>query len=230
MTFKNIYKITESMDNHSSVENPTKRQRHESPEVITTNQSIMQSSEIQKHIKAAAAEVFADDIIDIVKKTTDKHLLDIQHTQNNDKIDKEELETVITEWKTKFDSLEETITKHNTTIESLITTLNINEIKTTTRFGTVYDTIETKCNAFEGTVLKVKEDTQEMYDKVQEKYDTKHDELLRNNRALDEKMDRLLGHFNKKSEKKMKSKQAIEAFKEQLTHHTSEGMIITNDE
>jgi hypothetical protein len=228
MATKNIYKLTDTDQQHHLIEQPKKRHRNEVPTMVSATMST--DDDTNKKISAAAAEVFSDDFIDLVKQTTNKHLTETQQTNDTQKIDKVEFDTAIEEWKTKFDSLEETIIKHNTTIESLITTLNINEIKTTTRFGTVYDTIETKCNALKGTVLKVKEDTQEMYDKAQEKYDTKHDELLRNNRALDEKMDRLLGHFNKKSEKKMKSKQAIEAFKEQLTHHTSEGMIITKDE
>ena len=230
MAFKNIYKLTESTDTHNSFENPTKRQRNEPPAVITTNKSIMQSSEIQTQIKAAAAEVFADDIIDIVKKTTDKHLLDIQQTHNDDKIDKVEFDTAITIWKAKYTYLEETLKTNTTTMETLINTLNLNELKTKSRFDTVYDTIDTKCTEFEGTVLKVKEETQEMYAKAQDIYDNKHDELRQDNRALDEKMDKLLGHFNKKSEKKLKSKQAIASFKEQLTHHTSESMTISKHE
>ncbi len=228
MATKNIYHITDSSNNHSQQENPNKRQRHEVPEVITTNLPTPQPSE--KEIKAAAAEVFADDIIDIVKQTTDKHLVDIQHTHNSTKLDKVEFEEVITAWKTKFENLEETIQSHNKTMETLIQTLTINEIQTTTRFGTVYDTIETKCNEFEGTVLKVTADTSEMYARAQEVNDTKHDELRKDNRNLNEKMDKLLGIFNKKSDKKMKSKQAIETFKEQLTHHTSESMTISKHE
>ena len=235
MAIKNIYRTSDNTDKNTQIEQTNKRSRNDVPLIITTNNAIPNNNE--KQIKAAAAEVFTDDFIDLVKQTTDKHLINIQQTHDNNKIDKAEFTTVINEWKTKFESLEktlatqnETIVTQNTTMESLITTLNVNEIKTSNRFGTVYDTITTKCSEFENTVLKVKVETQEIYERAQEAYDTKHDELRKDNRTLNEKIDKLLGHFNKKPEKKLKSQQAIENFRDQLTHHTSDSMITEHHE
>jgi hypothetical protein len=230
MAIKNIYRTSDTTETNTQIEQTNKRSRNDVPPIVTTNNNFQNDN--AKQIKTAAAEVFADDIIDLVTKIADKHLITNQQTQDTNKIDKTEFTTVINEWTTKFESLEktintqnETIVTQNETMNSLITTLKANEIKTSTRFGTVYDTIETKCNEFEKTVLKVKVDTQEMYERAQEANDTKYDELRQGNRTLNDKMDKLLGHFNKKPEKKLKSQEAIESFREQLTHHTSDSMI-----
>ena len=229
MATKNIYKINATFNQNHFIEQPKKRHRNDVPTMITTNVSSDSDIE-QKKINAAAAEVFSDEIIDLVKQTTDKHLSKIKQTNDIQTIDKVEFEAVVTEWKTKFESLEKTIITHNESMDTILSTLALTEIKTNNRFGTVYDTIETKCNEIERTVLKVKEETNEMYERAQEANDTKHDELLKDNRILNDKIDKLLGHFKDKPEKKMmKSQQAIETFREKLTHHTSESMTTDHE-
>ena len=130
----------------------------------------------------------------------------------------------------RFKTLQESITNNSTTIQNQLTAhatelttilekIELNDLKTTSRIDTVYDTISTNTTELDKKIQMVSEEVSES--NIEKRAD---------NERIESKLDKVLTHIASKSAKKLKSMQIAKQLNQTLMSHTGESAMDEEDD